>query len=469
MSEVIQREYTPPPTGKKFMRSDAFMRTIKGPIGSGKSVLCVMEILRRCMQQKKGPDGKRRSRWAVIRNTLPQLKDTTLKTWFDWVPPGPAGTWRESEKTFKLSFGDVEAEILFRPLDTPDDVARVLSLELTGAWLNECREIPREIVDAVQGRLKRYPSAANGGYTWSGMIADTNPPDEDSWWYEAMEVDKPSNWDVFHQPSGVSAEAENRDNLASDYYEELMIGKSDDWVNVYVHGLYGKSLSGKPVYLSTFNRDIHLAKNLTPIPHATLMIGMDFGLTPAAVLGQMAPTGQLLALEEVVAFDMGIERYIDTKLLPVLHRRYTDLPIVIIGDPTGAYRVGTDEGSVFKTLRKKGFRVIPALSNSPVDRISAVEHFLSILVEGGRPGFLIDEKRCPMLVQGFKSRYRYPKKKAGSDEFKETPEKNDWSHVHDGCQYLCLHARKGHISDRGDNPLSHRPLPKQVVYSPGAY
>ncbi|MEN6455488.1 MAG: hypothetical protein ABFD10_14625, partial [Prolixibacteraceae bacterium] len=43
---------------------------------SGKSSACVMEIIRRAHEQKASPDGIRRSRWAVVRNSYGQLKDT---------------------------------------------------------------------------------------------------------------------------------------------------------------------------------------------------------------------------------------------------------------------------------------------------------------------------------------------------------------------------------------------------------
>ena len=41
--------YKAPPTVAKFMRSDAFFRAIVGPVGSGKSVGCVVEVGRQAM------------------------------------------------------------------------------------------------------------------------------------------------------------------------------------------------------------------------------------------------------------------------------------------------------------------------------------------------------------------------------------------------------------------------------------
>ena len=70
----------------KFMKSEKFYRGIKGPVGSGKSSGCCMEIFRRANEQVPGPNGKKKTRFAIIRNTYRELLDTTAKTWLDWFP-----------------------------------------------------------------------------------------------------------------------------------------------------------------------------------------------------------------------------------------------------------------------------------------------------------------------------------------------------------------------------------------------
>ena len=80
-------------TLKEFMKSDDFFRGLRGPVGSGKSVSCCIEIFRRSLLQQKNPQGVRKSRWAVIRNTNPQLRTTTIKTWLDWFPEDTWGNF----------------------------------------------------------------------------------------------------------------------------------------------------------------------------------------------------------------------------------------------------------------------------------------------------------------------------------------------------------------------------------------
>jgi hypothetical protein len=285
--KTIDFNYKAPRVVGQFMRSDAEFKAILGPFGSGKSVGCCVEILRRCAQQRKAPDGFRYSRWVVIRNVNQQLKDTTLKTWFQWIKPGVLGYWKVTDMTFYLEFNDVKAEILFRALDTPEDVQKVLSLEITGAWLNECQFIPREIVEGLQGRLKRYPSQEMGGSNYWMLIADTNPPAIDTYWHRVFEhlpIDEGDEnsvveCDTFKQPSGLAPDADNKENLPADYYEKLAKGKSKVFIDASVHAKYPPSQAGKPVYHATFDRSVHVSPTPLPInPYLPVIVGQDFGL-----------------------------------------------------------------------------------------------------------------------------------------------------------------------------------------------
>ena len=52
-------------TLKDFMKSNDFFRGLRGPVGSGKSVSCCIEIFRRSLLQQKNNEGLRKTRWAV--------------------------------------------------------------------------------------------------------------------------------------------------------------------------------------------------------------------------------------------------------------------------------------------------------------------------------------------------------------------------------------------------------------------
>lgn len=441
----LEINYTPPPTGKKFMQSDSKMRVLMGPVGSGKSVASSFEIIRRASAQKPDARGRRRSRWAVVRETARQLQDTTIKTFLDWFPPGACGDYMRTTKTYLFKLGDVEAEIMFRALDDADDVANLNSLELTGAWFNECRDIHPDIVDAMSKRIGRFPSAKDGGPTWFGMWGDTNPPTIDTWWYYQMEGLDPKDgvspnangWAVFKQPSGRSPYAENIENLPEGYYDTQ--GRSEEYVRVYIDGEYGLSLAGTPVY-KYFKPDYHMAKStLRYISNGVrpIVVGMDLGLTPAALIGQQDPRGRALILDECVSFDMGIQRFVRTMLKPKIYERFPGAPILVVTDPAGVQRAQTDERSAVDIIKAEGLKVIPAKTNNISARINAVDEYLMRQVDGD-PAFVVDP-RCTNLKAAMMGGYRY--KPRGNGEI----DKNKHSHVAEALQYLMLHI--SNVSD----------------------
>ena len=197
-----------PATLASFMKCDAYGRIAAGPVGSGKTTACMMELLRRSLMQSPAPDGYRYTRWAVIRQTLKSLKDTVLKDCETWLGARGIGSWKVSESTFHVLFDDVRSEWIFLPLEDAQDQARLLSMQLTGAWLSEVIEMDINILGPISGRIGRYPSGARGNPTWFGMIADTNMPTEMTPWQNFME-NLPPEWSKFVQPSGMSPNAEN--------------------------------------------------------------------------------------------------------------------------------------------------------------------------------------------------------------------------------------------------------------------
>ena len=454
---------------KQFMKDTSFFRGLRGPVGSGKSVSCCIEILRRALEQKPSEDGIKRSRWAVIRNTNPQLKTTTIKTWLDWFPEETWGkfTW-SVPYTHKIKKGDLELEVIFLALDRPEDVKKLLSLELTGVWINEAREIPKSIVDACTMRVGRYPSMRDGGPTWYGVICDTNPPDTDHWWsilagetvipdyitkQEAKMLVKPDNWRFFNQPPAMleqyddrgelntyndNTNKENGKNLTKNYYENIIRGKTKSWIDVYVLNKLGQVEDGKPVY-EMFNRDVHIAKSdIAIVPQAPVYVGIDFGLTPACVFGQKL-RGRWLIIDELVAEDMGILRFSDlmkSKMAEYLPRDFT-----IFGDPAGDHRAQTDESTPFQILKGRGIMARPTHSNDVSLRLESVNATLQRMIDG-ESGLLIDPK-CVNIIKGFDGGYHYRRMQVSGERYDEKPNKNRFSHIHDALQYMLLGAGEG--------------------------
>ncbi|TDN70423.1 hypothetical protein [Paraburkholderia sp. BL10I2N1] len=437
--------YTPPPSLVDFFTSNKFINLVIGPVGSTKTTAGILKVAHEARKIKACRDGIRRSRAIWIRQSREQLRDTSIPDWLRWFPDGVAGTFEKTNYKFTLKFADVECEVLFRGLDDSNDVRRLLSLQATFGIADEFRELNPDVFRALQARLGRYPSKADNGVGCQddfGHAIDkfwgmSNPPDADTFW-EQFISEPPSNADAWIQPSGMSPEADWLEYLKTDYYENLCEGKSQDWIDVYVHAKFGKSLAGQPVFRA-FDRDIHVAKNeLRPIRMSThpLMIGFDFGLTPACTINQIDPQGRLLTYDNLTSDGMGALRFCREKLKPLLAQRFAGMNVLVIGDPAGQQRAQTDERSVFDILKQEGFRVIPARTNAIPARISAVDSWLTRMVDS-KPAHLIDP-RCRALIAALRGGYRYKLRTNG--EMEDKPEKNMHSHIADAHQYACLHA-----------------------------
>ena len=451
---VITYNYDDVPTVEAFVNSDKYISAIMGPVGSGKSVGCVMYLINKMCKQAPDENGVRRTRFVIIRNTFAQLNDTTKKTIDRWMR---FGRWYEAKHEYHIDIDladgtSVQSEWLLRALDRPDQVAQLLSLELTGGWMNEAKELPKEVFDTLQFRVGRYPEKSDDGKykpTWHGVCMDTNPPDEDHWFYKHFEIYKPDNSVLFKQPSGLSKEAENLSHLPDNYYTNGMRGKDKDFIRVYVEGQYGYLRTGKPIF-SNFSIERHLSKEpLLALRGGHLIIGLDFGLTPAAVITQMDARGRLLILDELQADCMSIREFLNTMLKPMLRTKYPYHEHLIIGDPAGAQRSQVDSRTVYQEIRTHGLKAKPARSNAINARIAAVNSFLTKTIEN-KPGFLLDPG-CTALKVALAHGYRFRRMKVSDERYTDVPDKNEHSHIADALQYACLEHELGFV---GYDPLS---------------
>lgn len=469
---------------KLHANDDDFVRAVMGPFGSGKSVGMCIEIMLRAVNQTPDLTNTRNSKWVIVRNTYRELHDTTINTWHDWFPKS-LGIWRKMDLTHtivqKLPDGTtLNLTVMFRALDKPSDVSKLLSLELTGAWLNEAREIPKQILEALVGRISRYPSPRDFGvetYTedlyWSGIIMDTNPPDNDHWWYNLFEEDKPDGYILYKQPGGESKNAENRKNLHPDYYKRLKAGRDKNWVDVYVNGSYGFITDGMPVY-PEFKFDVHVLtqddldndidNDYAYNPRLDLWVGLDFGRTPAACFAQKNNHGQWVFLEEMVTHNTGAVKF--GELLGERIRKNYRNPsnLFIFGDPSGDYGGQASDDTPFSVLREQGIDAYPAPSQDPIIRRESFAIQMTRLADNGKPKLAIHPD-CNVLIKGCSGGFKFKRVQVtGEERFQNVPDKNRFSHVCESAEYLLVGAGED-VTWMGSNetaPLDYSNLNKSA-------
>ncbi len=474
--------FAPPgPVGAAFMESDDFVRGIRGPFGSGKSVLCVHDILKRAQQQEpyvtRDPAGNitsrvRYTRWAVVRNTFPELKLTTVKTWLRWVPE-TLGTFLWSAPfTHHLNYPmadgtTVDAEIIFLALDSPDDVKKLLSLDLTGVWINEAREVAKEIVDACTGRVDRYPDPAMGGPTWTGVIMDTNAPGEEHWWpiiagdveapewmseEEKLLLVRPADWSFFCQPAAMLETFEgdkltgyrinpDRENpiLGERYYVRMVSGKSRTWIKIYILNEYATLISGKAVYEREWNDELHIARErLAPIDGIPIIIGVDYGRTPAAAFKQKVGE-QMRLIHELVLSGVSTRTFGNAIRREVARLGWQNFRFDAWGDPSGDDLKETSDEVPSQILRNCGVPVKAAPTNDPLVRIETTAALMSKMTIDG-PAFLVSP-HCKNFITGARGGYHYkPIGGLRTGQYDSRPNKNRSSHIQDADQYANVGA-----------------------------
>lgn len=471
--------YIPSPTGKLFHEDTSFVKCVMGPYGSGKSTMCINHIVQQACKMPAWFRGRRKSRWAIVRNTSGELQSTTLQTWLAWFSDlGDINKRQKPLMTYEHTFNDgngiVELELIFIALDREDDVRKIKSLEVTGAYINELSEVPQGALSHFKGRVNhRYPSRAfcDEPY-WSGIICDTNPPDTDHWIHKDFEEKTLESYRMFKQPPGLiydndkkmhrNPSADNANNLASDYYLKLAEGQTEQFVNVFCMGQYGSVGFGKRVY-PEYNDDIHSVDHIDAIQGDPIDLSWDFGLTPACIVSQLSPRGQLRVLKEYCGENIGIRTFAQNVVIPALER---DFPYCKIGlsdaDPSGIKGDEImEELSCIGELNSLGIKTVGANTNDIQVRISSVRYFLNTMIDG-KPAFLLSRKGAPTLRKGFIRDYCMKRiAVAGEERYHDKPDKNMSSHTQDALQYRAMrYAADRILESKADNS------PKVDMFNP---
>lgn len=456
------------PVAGAFCVDNSEIAAIMGPVGSAKTTASAMRVVRHAYEQHPGADGIARTRFAIVRNTGPQLQDTTLKTWLKLFPENVYGKFETTKKVHRWRFRPagmrklIDAEFIFRALDDEDDVANLLSLEVTGFWFNELREINTTILAHAGRRAGRYPGADLGGCKWHGWIGDTNPWPYTSDLHKMFVLDPKPGYKFFKQPGGMEDGAENLENLAQTeatlklayddpvrreqgrtYYVNALRDYSPDEADMYVHCKYGASRDGKPVFVS-YNDNTHI-KLVAYDKRFPLLIGYDCtGRNPAAVVAQKTEVGQWRVLLEFCEEGMGMKQHA-AELKRLLEKEYPGFEIAkITCDPAGRAKDASDL-DMLQIIRNvfRGTLVVQARTNDPATRIEAVDGTFRRLING-EPAILI-HPQCAILRSACISEYHYRRLKlAGKERYSEEPDKvHPYSDVADALEYLMLGGGEG--------------------------
>lgn len=421
------------PTVSDYYLDDTFVTLIIGPIGSGKTLGSIAKLDRLIYDQEPSVDGIRYTRIAVVRNTYTELQDTTMKSFDEFF--GDLLRWSGNNAYYEHD--DVNAEFIFRSLDKPKDMKKLLSLELTYAYLNELRELSKETLDNITSRLGRYPSMNSGiGATKPQCIADTNAFGDQHWCYKTfMTADKPYNYKVFLQPpailedGSVNPKAENLDNLPYEYYRGQLTGKEPDWIDQMIRVKFIEKKEGKPVY-PEYSDTIHMVQHeklQPPSEKLPLICGGDNGRWSGFLIGQVDPLGRLVVFDEIVSDDVNLTDFSQI-LRSHMQQHYPKYKFETWIDPWAANQRGQlTDATMFKVYNKAELHPRVSQTRSPETMVEAVKKKLGQIVVG-QPSILISNK-CKTLLTGLRGGYQYRRINVSGEKYAEKPDKGRYSHI----------------------------------------
>lgn len=210
----------------------------------------------------------------------------------------------------------------------------------------------------------------------------------------------------------------------------------EDWAVEYE--MSRKVFLGDPVYGKEFRENWHILKeNRAPIAGIDIFRGWDFGGSQSCAFAQFIGP-KLFVIDELpnagynaLAFAPLVIQYSNTNFGP-------DFNYIDIVDPSGFHNAKTGGGKAeAEYLRDAGLTPIAGATQDKKLRRAAVLKYL-MTQANGMPCFEINPK-CAKLIGGFKGGFMFKKTehKIGKMDW----EKNDFSHIHEGLQYLATRSK----------------------------
>jgi hypothetical protein len=236
----------------------------------------------------------------------------------------------------------------------------------------------------------------------------------------------------------------------------MLLGKNLDWIKCYAGGLYTYVQEGRSVWPEY--EDSTMSGDTDIDPTVPIQVGLDFGLTPAATIGQRLANGRWVIHHEIVTFDMGLERF-GHQLLAELNQLYPNHQVMIWGDPAGMARDAIYEVTAFDYLKTLGLRAQPTASNDFKVRREAAAAPMQRLING-KPGLIVN-RSCKLLRKSLAGGYHFKRIAvgAGQERFRDAPNKNEHSHIGDSFGYLMLGGGEYNRMTR-THQLGGRPSPQ---------
>lgn len=407
-----------------------------GGIGSGKTLMGCISILSAAVMYPGD--------YLIARQFLPQLKDTTYKTFLEICPKELIVENRIADMVVKVrSAGGKVSNILFRQLEEPE---KLRSLNLSMFLIDEANQVSEEAFLLLQGRLR-------GSGLRKGLIV-SNPNGHD-WLYRWFLLKENLRSDASKaQYHLVQAPSTENVHLPEGYIQSMMESWSEDRIK---REIYGSFDAFEGMVYHEFRRDIHVVKPFRIPEEWEKHIRLDHGYrNPAAcVFCAISPDGEVYVYREFYEREYLINEIIngnkkDGKVgIAELARGEKYLTAKI--DPSTKARRGTSGASDYDEYVANWPENFPPLQMAKNDvqvGIDRVKSFLKVHPKNNKPMLYIFDT-CHNLLEEITT-YRYPDLKPqqeGKRAENEKPVKVD-DHALDALRYMIVDLPEPYKIDR---------------------
>jgi len=373
--------YNPLPKQSLFHLSNAKYRLYIGAWRAGKTYAGCFEAYKHSFIYPNNVG-------IIFRKDYVDLRDTTMKTFFEIVPSEDIINFNQSEHKVVLRNSSV---IYFRHLKQG---LKLGSLSIGWFFIDEAEEVTEGVFTYLKGRLS-LKKTANRGWLVS------NPPNKDHWLYQHFEVSNNPQYASFK-----ASTYENEEHLPSDYIDSLKTLPLS-WQRKYLEGEYGFTPDGKPFYQG-FKEQLH-KRQLDYDKNKTIFRVWDYGYRhPACSFHQIDVKGRWLILKEIMGTDITIEQF-GNYIKVMCKDWFPECKFDDYGDPSGEAKTDKSEKTSVEILASMGIFVTSKQSTYR-ERKEIIERKLATLIDG-LPSLIVNDD-CKIITDGFLGGYHYPERKA---------------------------------------------------------
>lgn len=400
------------PKQTEFIRSDAPEVLYSGAFGAGKSLALCLKLFLRASQPG--------AREALIRAYSVDLEKTTLKTLIEGDGETPPvlqpGTYIHRVQKKEIQLGEGGTILLFGlDMHRDKDFKRIGSLNLTGAAIDECEEIPERAWLKLTGRIRvKHPTLTRQIY---GVCNPGAPSHHLAGRFGIRAGTKPIEIGG-RRVHLIQTNTLENPHLPPDYIARLQVYKGV----LYQRMVLGRWVGNEGAVYDRWNRDIHVAVREGGFIRTWLAIDDGYHNPCCFLLVGEDSDGRLHIIREFYKTEVNEPEQVNqVKLMEA--QAPAPLEGIVI-DPSAAKLKGA--------LRKEGFSVIDG-DNAVLDGINAVHPYLDVAGDG-RPRLTADPS-CENFSMEMEA-YRWDPNSTKDKPIKE----ND--HAPDALRYLAMHLHQ---------------------------